>query len=64
MNSSELDQLKQAEDSQVEKQTAQKIRDLKNQLDSATKKVADAREYVEELLSQEKSIEEAYETWS
>ena len=56
--------LKQAEDSQVEKQTAQKIRDLKNQLDSATKKVADAREYVEELLSREKSIEEAYETWS
>ena len=42
--------LKQAEDSQVEKQTAQKIRDLKNQLDSATKKVVDAHEYVE-LLS-------------
>ena len=46
--------LKQAEDSQVEKQTAQKIRDLKNQLDSATKKVVDAHEYVE-LLSREKS---------
>lgn len=56
--------LKQADDSQVENQTAQKIRDLKNQLDSATKKVVDAREYVEELLSQEKSINEAFETWS
>ena len=33
-------------------------------LDSARKKVVDAREYVEELLSQEKSIDEAYETWS
>ena len=41
----------------------QKIRDLKNQLDSATKKVVDARECVE-LLSQEKSMDEAYETWS
>ena len=59
-----MDQLKQAEDSQVEKQTAQRIRDLKNQLDSATKKVVDARECVEELLSQENSIDEAHETWS